>query len=175
MQVIEHIELNSNQSTVTLSAIPADYDDLLIVVSARTTYTSTIDSTMRMTFNNDTTASYDNRVLYGNGSTGSSFASTYGYVYTAFTPSSATTSNTFGNVSIYIPNYAGSTNKSVSIDAVHENNATGAYQSMTAALWNNTSAINEIDFTTNNNPYVTYSSFTIYGITSGSSGGVTVS
>jgi hypothetical protein len=45
---------------------------------------------------------------------------------------------------MYIPNYAGSSNKSVSIDAVTENNATAAEANLVAGLWSSTAAITSI-------------------------------
>jgi hypothetical protein len=64
---------------------------------------------------------------------------------------------------IYIPNYAGSSNKSVSIDSVTENNATGAYSGLTAALFASTAAITSFGISTGSN-FVQYSTATLYGI-----------
>jgi hypothetical protein len=122
------------------------------------------------------------RILWGTGS--SAITATY----TAFTyniwqtlAKSGSTSNTFGNSSIYIPNYTGSTAKSVSIDSVGENNGTASEQIISAALWNNTAAITSITLTSlddNLNPsgnFAQYSSVSLYGILKGTSNGVTVS
>jgi hypothetical protein len=92
------------------------------------------------------------------------------------TSGNSSTANTFGNALIYISNYASSNAKSVSIEAVAENNATTARQDLNAALWNNSAAITSIALTweqaTN---FAVGSSATLYGITKGSSGGVVVS
>ena len=89
-------------------------------------------------------------------------------------PGANATSNTFGNTSVYIPNYAGSTNKSVSSDAVTENNATTASQQILASIWNNTSAITSIFVSDTGSNLVQNSTASLYGILRGS-GGATVS
>jgi hypothetical protein len=85
-------------------------------------------------------------------------------MYYAFNPTDST-SNTFANTSLYIPNYAGATNKSYSMDAVTENNATLAGQTIGAALWSNTAAITSIEIASNFGTNLSqYSSFALYGI-----------
>jgi hypothetical protein len=56
------------------------------------------------------------------------------------------TANTFGNMSIYFPNYTSSNFKSFSVDAVTENNGTAAFIDMGAHLFSDTNAINRITF-----------------------------
>jgi hypothetical protein len=75
------------------------------------------------------------------------------------------TANTFGNTSIYIPNYRSSAAKSFSVDAVTENNATLAYQNIQAGLWNNSAAITSISisFLSGGN-WAQGSSASLYGI-----------
>ena len=81
------------------------------------------------------------------------------------TSTDSATANTFGNFDFYIPNYAGSTNKSASGDAVSENNASLAYQSLSANLWSNTAAINAISIApVNGTLFTQYSTATLYGI-----------
>jgi hypothetical protein len=91
-------------------------------------------------------------------------------------PGTDTTSNTFSSTQVYIPNYAGSTNKSVSIDHVTENNATNAYFSgIVAGLWSNTAAITSVKILDQDGgSLVAGSTASIYGILKGS-GGATVS
>ena len=74
------------------------------------------------------------------------------------------TANTFANVSIYIPNYTSANYKSVSIDAVTENNATTAYAFLSAGLWSNTAAITSATITNSSGNYVQYSTAYLYGI-----------
>jgi hypothetical protein len=74
---------------------------------------------------------------------------------------SSATASTFGSGLIYIPNYAGSTNKSYLTDWVTENNATAAYAGFTAGLLSNTAAITDVTLT---GSFVQYSTATLYGI-----------
>jgi hypothetical protein len=76
---------------------------------------------------------------------------------------------------IYIPNYTGSTAKSVSVDGVMENNATYAAAGIIAGLWNDTAAVTSVSISSEVATLVQYSSATLYGILKGTSNGVTVS
>ena len=75
------------------------------------------------------------------------------------------TASTFANGEIYIPNYAGSTYKSLSADSVTETNATGAVRAFHATLWSNTAAINQITLTPDaGGNFVQYSTAYLYGV-----------
>jgi len=74
------------------------------------------------------------------------------------------TSNTFANSENYLPNYAGSNNKSMSVDVVTENNATASFTAFYAQLWTNTAAVNRITLTPNAGNFAQYSTATLYGI-----------
>jgi len=65
---------------------------------------------------------------------------------------------------IYIPNYAGSTNKSFSSETNQENNATAAFARLLAGLWSQTAAITDIEITPNTGNWVQYSTAVLYGI-----------
>jgi hypothetical protein len=170
MTLIQHIELGSSQANLTLSSIPQTFTDLVLVCSLRTD-TSNGDIGIRF---NGSTANFSNRYLFGTGSSAASGTAYGNYVGRA--SSSNYTANTFGNFTIYIPNYRSSAAKSYSSDAVEENNGTTAIQAITAGLWNNTSAITSIElYQQNAANLVQFSSATLYGILSGTSNGVTVS
>lgn len=152
-------------SSITFSAIPGTYTDLCLVLSGRSTNSNYFDG-IDIAFNSST-ASFTARFLDGSGS------GVVSGTYTGLTTNGNTaTSNTFGNLQMYIPNYAGSTNKSFSADMVTENNATAADQRIYAGLWSNTSAITSISLTTTT--FAQYSTAYLYGLTKGS-GGATVS
>ncbi len=169
MQVIQHTELGSGQATITFSSIPSTYTDLMVVYSLRVSNTS-FANVVYVSFNGST-SNFSGRYLEGNGSSAAS-GSLGRYVGAYNNP----TASTFGNGQLYIPNYAGSTAKSFSVDSVTEANATASYQDIIAGLWNDTSAINSITFSlTTADTFVTGSSATLYGILKGSAGGVTVS
>jgi hypothetical protein len=144
---------------ITFSSIPATYTDLIVKLSGRST---TSDADMYIAFNSNT-SNYSRRVLRGNGSAASSTSGSDRYVGTI--DSSGETASTFGNWEIYVPNYAGSNNKSYSIDSVEENNATQAFQYFIAGLWSNTSAITslKLEFIAAGT-FAQYSTATLYGI-----------
>lgn len=179
MQVIQHIELGSANTTITFSSIPTSYTDLLLVTSLRASGVSGNSWVQYMLRLNGSTTGYSERVLYGAGSgSGASVSNTTqtGLVF-QWIPDEGATSSTFGNASFYIPNAQSSAAKSVSVDSVTENNATSAIANISAGLWNNSAAITSIsliDLTTLGG-FPSGSSVTLYGITAGSSGGVTVS
>ena len=155
---IATVEVGSaGASTIDFTSIPSGYTDLCLKVNARNTNTN---NEMSIKFNGSAT-SYSARVLYGTGSAAGSYTGgSTAMDGTASEPSNYT-ANTFANSEIYIPNYAGATNKSVSIDGVQENNATAAIAQLAAGLWSNTAAINQITLTA---AFAQYSTATLYGI-----------
>lgn len=159
--------LGSAQANITLSSIPSTYTDLVLKISARTARASIIDYGA-LRFNSDSGSNYSGIYFYGFG-TGTPTSSTNGNatqleIPNAFDGDSAT-ANTFANVEIYIPNYAGSNQKSVSFDAVTENNATNAVTMLQAGKWSGTSAINSITiYSANGFNLLQYSTAYLYGI-----------
>jgi len=151
------VEVGSGGATsIDFTGISGTYTDLCLKFSTR--YDLDLN-TFDLKINGVTTSQTARRVL-GNGSAASS--STYTELQT--NPSAAT-ANTFGNGEIYFPNYAGSTNKSISIDVVSENNATLAYAILEAWLWSSTAAITSISLTARSTAkFVQYSTATLYGI-----------
>ena len=152
-------------SSVTLGSggtIPQTYTDLLIKLSARDDRSGESVTDVLIKFNNSTSNLTDKR-LYGNGSVAGSDSSSDGRV--GVEPAPNATANTFGNFEIYIPNYAGSNNKSYSADAVGENNATLSFQTLIAGLWSQTTAINQVTlYPAASAKFVQYSTFYLYGI-----------
>lgn len=151
-------------SSIDFTSIPSTYTDLCLKISARGNL-SNVNTDMWISFNGST-SSLSYRQLQGNGSTASSASGTTGRI--GYVPDAGSTASTFGNAEVYIPNYAGSTNKSYSSDAVQENNSSTAGNALVhliAGLWSNTAAINQITLTLNNSEsFVQYSSATLYGI-----------
>jgi hypothetical protein len=146
-------------ATIDFTSIPATYTDLVLKVSARST-DNTGDLGIKL---NTSTSSFSRKVLRGSGSAASSTSGSDNYVG-GLNPSTYTAS-TFGNAEIYIPNYAGSTNKSISVDSVTENNATEAFAFLVASLWSDTAAITGVtlyNFTSGN--LAQYTTAYLYGI-----------
>jgi hypothetical protein len=159
--------LTSSAASVTFSAIPATYTDLVLRLSVRSAAGAT-NTVMQMLLNNDSdpTGYYSRTELRGDGATAaSSRDSNDNKMQFRFTNASTSTSNTFSNVEIYIPSYLASQNKPLSGINAMETNATTAYLTAQAGLWRKTNAINRIDFSfPDTSNFVSGSSFYLYGI-----------
>ena len=157
--------LSSSAASVTFSSIPATYTDLVLKVSVRGD-AAVVSNNLYCRFNGDTGANYSYTQLYGNGATAASAngSPTNPSIYQGNVGASATAS-TFSNVEIYIPSYTATQKKPFSADSAHETNATTAYRSANALLWQTTSAITSIDITiAGGSSFVSGSSFYLYGI-----------
>jgi hypothetical protein len=170
---IQTVELTSAQSSISFNSIPQDYSDLYFVLSARSNR-SAVNDYVAIKFN-DLTTGFTSRLLVGNGASVSSGTdSSVGAprILADITANTAT-ANTFGNISAYISNYSGNTNKSFSVDAVTENNATTAYQEILDSLWSNTSPITSITLEPlagGANNFLSGTSISLYGVRRGSDG-----
>ena len=164
MTHIETIELGTAAASITFSAISQDFTDLVILLSARSDRSGEQEDVAYLTFNSST-SNYSTLSLEGTGSTVSS--DTAGGQSSKFDrldiPGPLFTSNTFGNISLYISNYTQAQAKSVSADLVEENNGTFARQRINAYLWNDTAAITSVTFTPIAN-FVTGTVASLYGI-----------
>jgi hypothetical protein len=162
-ELIASNTLGSNAATVTFSAIPATYTDLIIKCSIRTNL-NFADLSANITLNNDTASNYSRINLRGNGTAAASGISSNTSaiaVPNAIGGGTAITADTFNNMEIYVPNYTASTNKPVSIYVANENDATTAHLIAQASLWRDTAAITSIELEVN---AITGSSFFLYGI-----------
>jgi hypothetical protein len=157
--LLESIALSASAASVSFKNIPqTGYTDLKIVVSARCDAANTA---FKIRFNGLTT-NLSTRYLYGSGSAAASYtegSNIYGYE-----TASTYTANTFSNSEIYIPNYTSSNAKSVSVDAVTENNATTAEMALFAGLWNSTAAITSVELVSNTGNFIANSTFSLYGL-----------
>lgn len=150
-------------ATIDFTSIPSTFTDLCLELSLRTSYSSNFISA-QVTFNGSS-SSYSQRMVYGDGSSALSASGSGSYLdWSAYGTGTTATASTFGNGQIYIPNYAGSANKSIYADSVSENNATQALAGMTAGFWSNTAAINRITLTGNGGNIAQYSTAYLYGV-----------
>jgi hypothetical protein len=168
MKLIETKTLGTAAASIEFTSIPQTFTDLVILLSVRITNASvTAGHTMAI---NGSNVGFSYRSLSGNGSSATSYADNAKWL--GETTADDSTADTFGNVSIYIPNYSGATNKTWSIDTVGENNATATRLEILAGLRTNTEAITTLTFESTPS-YAVGSTFSLYGITSGSDGIVT--
>jgi hypothetical protein len=168
MKLIESKTLATATASIEFTSIPQDGTDLLLKASLRDDQNSAIAFYISL---NGSTANFSARYLYGNGASPSSGTLAR---YVGSTRDNAT-ANTFNSTDIYIPNYAGSTNKSYSVDNVTENNNTTADQNIIAGLWSDTSAITSLSISPSAGNWRAGSTISLYKITKGSDGIVTTS
>jgi hypothetical protein len=154
-------------SSIEFTSIPGTYTDLCILLSARSDESGSSVTNLRWTFNNSTSGysglelyaqTSNNTVGSGNGGTTSS------YIQLGYANAPLNTASTFSSTMVYIPNYASSNNKSMSLDSVQESNGGAVYVDLGAALWSNSAAITSIKITPLTNNFVQYSTATLYGI-----------
>ena len=161
-KLIAKVSLGSDAAEMDFTSIPATYTDLYLVASIRGVRASTVDDIYMKV--NGVTTDRTRRSLYGTGSSAASESASNSYIGTV-TATNAT-ADTFGSVEVYIPNYAGSANKSYSATSAQETNASTAYIFATAGLWSSTAAITGLTlYSINGNNLKVGSSAFLYGIT----------
>jgi hypothetical protein len=149
-------------ASIDFTGISSAYTDLLLKYSLRADADT---GYAYVQFNGDTASNYKWLRLVGDTAASSALSASATFIQLAGSIDNSTyTASTFSNGELYIPNYAGSTQKSISDDAVNETNATGAFRGLIAGLWTGTAAINRITLTSNSGNIVQYSTATLYGI-----------
>jgi hypothetical protein len=167
MQLVETITVGSGgAASIEFTNIPQDADDLLVLVSGRVPTITATGWDIGVRFNGDTGSNYSFRRLQGTGSQVNTVAFTQNYLQINTVGGNAT-ANTFSNSQTYIANYTGSNPKSISQDAVNENNDTPSIQDIRAILWNNTAAITSLTVfaTSSSDPIGQHSTVSLYKIT----------
>jgi hypothetical protein len=150
-------------ASIDFTSIPSTYTDLCINFSGRSNDSRASGGFACKLEFNGSSSSLSSTFLRGSGSAVTSTTDTI--IAQIMSGASDDTANTFGNSSIYVTNYAGSNNKSVSIDGVEETNGTTAYATLASGLWSSSAAITSVKIL----PivatlFVQYSSATLYGI-----------
>ena len=152
---------SGGSSTISFTNIPQNYKDLCLKISARTTNAYFRDS-VDIKFNGALTSAGTLKTILAQGTTVVSENQTN--LYVQIEGNTGTTANTFGSAEIYIPNYTSSNNKSLSTDAVTENNAAADNALyLNAGLWSNVTAISSI-LLSGGGSFMQYSTATLYGI-----------
>jgi len=155
--------LSSSAASVTFSAIPSTYTDLVVRFSARGSVAAE-QLTLAVRFNSDTATNYSYTLLFGTGSAAGSLNNPNNDYVLGLGNGNTSTSTTFSNGEIYIPSYTVSQNKPISASQVYENNATSARIQAEAGLWRNTAAITSVSLTATSGNISAESSFYLYGI-----------
>jgi len=160
--LIQAQTLSSSQASVTFSAIPATYTDIVLRVSARRAEAGRQDLLIKP--NNDTSNNSGTNIQ-GSGAAATSNATSAQSIKIAnIIPSTNETASTFCNAEFYMSNYAGSANKPSGTFGVGENNAATAYIVSNASLSQIASAISSVVLSLASGTFDTGSSFYLYGI-----------
>jgi|DEB0MinimDraft_3_1074331.scaffolds.fasta_scaffold36900_4 hypothetical protein len=166
-EAIATVEVGSGgAASIDFTSIAADWTDLAIKMSLRGTNNDPYINLL--TRFNAATTGYTTIRLYGysgaGAGTGCDGNTGLSYLYGGAASANSATANTFGSIEFYIPNYAGSNQKSYSQDVVGENNSGIALQQLIAGIWTGTSAITQITFYNEYGNFAQYSTATLYGI-----------
>ena len=173
-ELIYATTLSGSQASISFTVIPSTYTDLCIKFSARSTSSTGNYDPLIYRFNTSATG-YNVKDIGGAGSGSGTSGSNTTMTSAAATwtagratdygiDNGAMTASTFTNGEFYIPNYAGSSQKSFSLDYVNENNAALAHSELVAGLWTGTAAITQIDLALYYGSFSQYSSFYLYGV-----------
>ena len=124
--------LSSSAASVTFSAIPSTYTDLVLRVSARENAGGQYPNALNLTFNGSSASNYSITHLYADTSTPSSnrYSNQPAAYINGAVNGSTSTADTFSSVELYIPSYTTTQNKTFSASIVTERN------SASNLLWN---------------------------------------
>jgi hypothetical protein len=157
--LISSVNLVSAQTSMDFTSIPQTYTDLKLVICGRL---STNDNYYSLKINGSLQTT-TNTSLRGSGT--AIDAENWSDNYSIVTQRGDATATIFGNAEIYIFNYTGSNNKSISIDSVSENNANFAWTYLAGSLWSSSSAITSLGITNiSGGNLAQYSTAHLYGI-----------
>lgn len=186
MKFIEKVTVPSGgAASITFSAIPDTFTDLVVKLSVRGSSSNTYPRWMLYQFNGSTSG-YSARTLVAANTlspasysltTGTTNSLTGGRLGDGWIAPSNATASTFSNATWYIPNYKSSVAKSHSFDGVSETNGTGPWAAeIIAGLWTGTDAITSITISVSDSMnFVEHSTASLFGVLAGSDGIVTVS
>ncbi len=168
--VIDHTELTGDAATYNVTSIASSYDHLYLLASMKHDRTSTGLEVVRLQFNGSATAADYNCtwILANDGTmTSSREGGTDPGPRVAYVPTDhADYTDTFANMTVWVPHYANSTNfKQVAARCGSPSASTTQTLLLSAGMWESTDAIDEVELMTYSGNFVQYSTFTLYGVT----------
>lgn len=166
--LITSYSLGSNTSAINFTSIPQTYTHLLIKLSSRDGSYGSINSSMYMRFNGDTTQANYNPVAYGygtsaGGTTGGAVNSQPA-IFLGQMPGPGYAAGIWASSYTVIPNYRNSLAKrSISYGHNLDNGSATPWITMTAGYWVGTGAITSISLISDGN-YASGTFAQLYGI-----------
>lgn len=158
---IQAITLSSATASVQFTGIPQNYTDLVLILNGGLTTTG---QSFRFQFNGDTSSLYSYTWMAGNGSSASTNRVSNGTGINAYHVSGQSDTAIKNNVILQLQNYSNTTTNKTCILRGNTDLETAA----TAGLYRSTSAISSITVLATNGNLQSGSTFTLYGIGSGS-------
>lgn len=158
MEKVATVEVGSGgAASIEITNIPATGKDLLILASLRLN-SAVVANTVGILLNGSFAGSA--RRLRGDGfNPGYSSESN---LYVTQAPGTSATSNTFGNMAIYIRDYTSTANKTIVWDSVTENNSQTATSDIIAAVATSSAAITTVEIENPSANLLQYSSASVY-------------
>jgi len=156
-------------ANVTFNSIPQTYTDLKLVVSSRENFSGAGPwGNLAVTFNGNT-ADYSEKAFYKADASSGAAASTTttgGSLRSFYSARNDATANVFSNAEMYIPNYKGTSNKSMIYESIVGDNSASAWIVLAASgFWANGAAITSINIASYNSVNLLQNStFFLYGI-----------
>jgi hypothetical protein len=156
---------SGSQASVTVSSIPSTSRNMKIVVSARGD-TAATSTQLRVQFNGDTGANYDNQYVAGIGSTASA-SSNNGLTYMTMVdmPAASATAGRATSVVFEVPNYAGTTfdKQTTNLGSSAWGTTAGTLESIVLAnTWRSTAAVTSVKIFPQAGNFVDGSTIDIY-------------
>ena len=154
--------LSSNQLSYTFTSIPGTYTDLILVANAKSTQAGSGGNGMWVNLNNDTATNYSEILMYGDGTSASSYRQAQAYFVGGDIPQA---SNTATGINILqFMNYSNATTYK---PVLTRSNLANSSTYLSIAQWRSTSAITSIKLQRDgSNSLAAGSTFTLYGIAS---------
>ena len=149
--------LSSSAADITFSSIASSWTDLRLIIVAQST---SADSLISMTYNNDATGNYSQRRISGNGSSVLTGGNNNNGQINLSAFASVAASPNFSMYTVDIFSYAGSTFKTCLITSSADKNGSGAVDYM-VGLYRSTSAISTVKIF---NSFAAGTTATLYGI-----------
>ncbi len=150
-------------NAIEFTSIPQTYTDLNIKMSPRATG-SAVNWNYKITFNG-ASSGYSSKIMYGDGTGVTQFNGNAAFFDGIYMSAATATANSFGTADLYLPNYTGSNNKSISTESSATSNNTPTLGSQQAGLYSSSSAITSIKIQAEGvSDLAQYSTATLYGI-----------
>ena len=153
---IQSTTLGAAAASIDFTSIAASWTDLRIVLVG----TSSTGNSIRARFNSDSGTNYSTTIIFGNGSSATSSAST-NLAHIFITNGSSTTIPLMATLDIF--SYAGSTYKTSLATQSRDENGTGVVGN-SVQLWRSTAAITDISLFLSSGNLSTGTTATLYGI-----------